>query len=46
MEEVEKMLGRKLKITEKILFETMKDKLDKYVFEKDKNGNLIANLKK
>jgi hypothetical protein len=38
---LEKLLGRKLKKTEKLLFEMQKDKKD-YHFEKDKNGNLIS----
>lgn len=41
MKELEKLLGRKLKKIELMLFEMQKDKKD-YHFEKDKNGNLIS----
>jgi len=41
MEKLEKLLGRKLKMMEKMLYEMQKDKAD-YHFEKDKNGNLIS----
>ena len=41
MQELEKLLGRKLSKMEKMLFEMQKDKKD-YHFEKDKNGNLIS----
>lgn len=41
MENLEKLLGRKLKPMEKMIYEMQKDKKD-YHFEKDKNGNLIS----
>jgi len=41
MEEIEKLLGRKLKMMEKMIYEMQKDKSD-YHFEKDKKGNLIS----
>ncbi len=41
METLEKLLGRKLKKMEILLYEMQKDKKD-YHFEKDKNGNLIS----
>ena len=41
MEELEKLLGRKLKKTEIILYEMQKDNVE-YHFEKDKNNNLIS----
>lgn len=41
MEKLEKLLGRKLKKTEMMLYEMQKNNLE-YHFEKDKNGNLIS----
>jgi len=41
MENIEKLLGRKLSTMEKMIYDMQKDKLD-YHFEKDKNGNLIS----
>jgi hypothetical protein len=41
METLEKLLGRKLKKMEILLYEMQKDKKG-YHFEKDKNGNLIS----
>lgn len=41
MEQLEILLGRKLKKMEVLLFEMQKDKSD-YHFEKDKNGNLVS----
>lgn len=41
MKHLEKLLGRKLKKMEVMLFEMKKDDED-YHFEKDKNGNLIS----
>jgi len=41
MENIEKLLGRKLSNIEKLIYETQKDKPD-YYFQKDKNGNLIS----
>lgn len=41
MEDLEKLLGRKLKPTEKIIYDIQKDKKD-YHFEKDKRGDLIS----
>ena len=43
MEAVEKLLGRKLKPTEKVIYEMYKDNLN-YAFYKDHNGNLIASM--
>lgn len=43
MEEVEKLLDRKLKPTEKIIYEMYKDNLN-YAFYKDQNENLIASM--
>lgn len=41
MEEVEKLLGRKLTPLEGAIWKTMKDKIG-YHFEKDKLGNLTS----
>ena len=41
MKELEKLLGRKLKKMEIMLFEMQKENKD-YHFEKDKNGNLVS----
>jgi hypothetical protein len=44
MKNIEKLLGRKLSKTEKMLYEMQKNEIG-YYFDKDKNGNLIS-LKK
>lgn len=41
MEKIEKLLGRKLTVMEKMIYEMQKDKSD-YHFEKDSKGNLIS----
>ncbi len=41
MREIEKLLKRKLKKTEEMLYQLQKDNKD-YHFEIDKNGNLIS----
>lgn len=45
MKLVEKLLGRKLNVTEQMIYEMFKDNSD-YHFAKDKNGNLVANKNK
>jgi hypothetical protein len=41
MEKLEKLLGRKLNVAEKMLYNLQKDKAN-YKFDKDENGNLIS----